>query len=448
MTGLLERVRNYARRHDLWQPGDHVLVALSGGPDSVVLLHVMNEVAGEHDVRVGAAHINYGLRGAESDGDAQFCRQLCERLGLPFHLCHPGTEREGNVQDWARRERFRLLRDVRDRESYTAAATGHTADDRAETLIIQLFRGGAPPALANMTPRTSTLIRPLLGQSRRDVMSYLQAHRIPFRVDRSNRSSQYRRNRVRNELLPLAADIFQTDVTAALVGEADMLGLIGGGIEQVATGLSESAQQVDQGYRMNLDLLTSHHPGLQLMVLRQLAARLGATPGRHQTLRLLELIQSAPGYRVELGHGVTAERGREDVWLLKQIDPQPAIPVNLAGVIHLPDGSRLEVQPVEPVPPHPGGRTRARMAIPDPEEQLVVRRARPGDRMQPFGMNGSRLVFDMLGEAGVPSQRREHSWVLATNETIYWLLGVRQSEAGRVTPGARPVYEFAWLTEA
>ena len=447
MTDLARRMRAYARRHQLWTQRNAVLVALSGGPDSVALLHLISELRDQDELQVGAAHMNFGLRSDESDGDAEFCRRLCKNLDVPLYEQRPAAAMRGNTQDWARRERYAMFHRLRDREGYDRVATGHTSDDRAETLIIQLFRGAGMDALANMAPSSGDLIRPLLPVSRQDVRTYLRQRRLTFRVDRSNESSAYRRNRVRSELLPLAADIFDTDVARSLVGEADMLSLAGDYIERSAATLEAMTQRVPEGLRISLDALSAHHPVLRVAALRKMAAELGATPGREQSLRLLELVGAGPGRRVELGQGVAAERGRTDVWLLKHIAPLPAVVVNLSGVVNLPDGSSVEVRPAEPAPPYPDGRSRARMTLPDPSGELVVRRARPGDRMRPFGMRGSRLVFDLLSEAGVPSQRREHSWVLASDETIYWLLGVRQSESGRVTPGARPVYEFTWMAE-
>jgi tRNA(Ile)-lysidine synthase len=327
-------------------------------------------------------------------------------------------------------------------------AVAHTADDRAETFLLQLFRGAGPEAMGRLLTATGGTIRPLVQTRRSEVMKYLGARRLPFRVDRSNLTATYRRNRIRHELLTLAGDIFETDAVAALNDQADLYALDAEYMERAAVTLHSQAQRSEGETRLSLAALERAAPALQLRALRRLARDLGATPSRAQSLRLLELTNQVPGRRVELGHGVEAERGRSDIWFYRRQESRAAVCVKVPGHTELPDGTLLEATPASPRPPFPDGRRAVRVNLSPASRRLSVRAARAGDRMQPFGMQGRRLVFDLLAEAGVPRHRRDQSWVLTDGEEIYWLLGIRQGEVGRVDTDTEAVYEFNWIAEA
>jgi tRNA(Ile)-lysidine synthase len=447
VTELAAAVLNTARAHRLWQRGDRILVALSGGPDSVALLHLLHELREPQKLTLAAFHVNFHLRNRESDGDLDFCRRLCASLAVPLHAFDATTPPAGNVQDWARRERRQLSAACMQALDFDRLALAHTAGDRAETFLLHLFRGAGPEAMGRLLSATGETIRPLVQTRRSEIMDYLGAGRLPFRIDRSNLTARYRRNRIRHELLALAGDIFDTDAVAALNEQANLYALDAEYLERTAVTIHSQARRFEGEARISLAALKHAAPALQLRALRRLACDLGATPSRAQALRLLELTNRMPGRRVELGHGVEAERGRSDIWFYIRKESCEAVGVEIPGHTELPDGTLLEATPASPGPPYPDGRRTVRVNLSPASRRLSVRAARAGDRMQPFGMQGRRLVFDLLAEAGVPRHRRDQSWVLTDGEVIYWLLGVRQSEVGRVDTGTEAVYEFNWIAE-
>jgi tRNA(Ile)-lysidine synthase len=431
----------------MWQRGDRILVALSGGPDSVAVLHVLHELSATQELGLGAFHVNFHLRERESDGDLDFCRRLCASLDVPLYAFDPTAPPAGNIQDWARDERMQRGSECLHGHGYDHLAVGHTADDRAETFVLQFFRGAGPHAMGHLLPATGEVIRPLVHTTRAQVMRFLCARRLPFRIDRSNLTLRYRRNRVRHELLTLAGEIFETDAIALLNEQANLYALDAEYLERAAVTLYSQAQRSDREAHLSLAALRRHAPALQLRALRRIARDLGAEPGRAQSLRLLELTNQMPGRRVELGHGVEAERGQSDIWFYSRQGSFAAVCVKVPGHTKLPDGTLLRATVTSGQPPFPDGRRAVRVNLAPRSGNLSVRTARAGDRMQPFGMRGRRLVFDLLAEAGVPRHRRDQSWVLTDGEEIYWLLGVRQAEVGRVDTDSEVVYEFNWIAE-
>lgn len=215
MTEELERQAAALIRKRDWIPeGGRVLVACSGGPDSVALLHVMKHLGKGFGFAVGAAHVDHMLRGEESEEDARFVRAMCAGLGVPFH----GTaipvgkivrEQGGNVQDICRAERYRYFAEVMEAEGYGVLATAHHADDVLETVLMRLARGTANAAPGIPVSRKfghGLLIRPFLLSERREVMEYLDVRGLSYRTDPSNMKPDYTRNRFRHRILPLIRD--------------------------------------------------------------------------------------------------------------------------------------------------------------------------------------------------------------------------------------------------
>ena len=281
---LPEWVLTYARREGLFTTGDRVLVAVSGGPDSVALLHLLVRLAPELGLDLGVAHFDHGLRGEDSRADADFVADLARRLGLP---CHQGR---GQVRDAARRDkvslqmaarklRLQFLQDTRRRHGYAKLALGHTADDQVELFWLRLLRGAGLEGLKGMWPATPEgLVRPLLAVGKAVLLAWLEQEALPYRLDASNLSRAYLRNRVRLDLLPhltrsynprLAQTIWRTQ---SLLQEDERLLArdTAAAWDRVARRLAADCFALDLNRFFRLE------PALQRRVLRAGVARLGA----------------------------------------------------------------------------------------------------------------------------------------------------------------------------
>lgn len=445
-TLLATRVLTLARQESLWSPGDCILVALSGGADSVALLQVLASVADAEELELVAAHVNYGLRGDESDGDEAHCRALCDTLDIPLETMRAPAPPAGNVQDWARRVRQRWFAELADENACHRIATGHTANDRAETLVLQWLRGASRRGAANMRSRSGRWIRPLLTSTRADIESYLNAVNVSFRTDSTNDTPRYRRNRVRREVLPLLSDIFDTNAVAALSASADLYSIEAEYLEREAAHHLHLIEPAPCGLKLALSPLLSLHQAMTLRVLKRALEHMEVRPRRDLLFQLSELLSAPSGKRLRLNRRVTAERGRDHLWLFVASPAAEAVTIQVPGITTLPDGSLLIVEPLTRPADVPRGDHEIVASVPD-SVQLQVRPARPGDRIRPFGFRGSRLVFDLLSEAGVPRHLRTHNWVLEGPTRILWLLGHRAAEETRVLPDSAEVYQFRWTAE-
>lgn len=216
---LLKRVQTFAAAHTLWRPGSRILLAVSGGPDSVCLLDIMAFLSQKYSFTLGIAHVNYRLRGKDSQADEQFVRDLAQRYRIPCFIKHypsNGLRDENTLRDF----RSAFFATLKKQHRYDRLALGHHMDDQAETLLMNLIRGTGPMGMAGMLPRHGSHIRPLLALDRTQILRYLAARSLEFRTDQSNADTRYTRNRIRHELLPLLRDRFNPNIIATLARSA------------------------------------------------------------------------------------------------------------------------------------------------------------------------------------------------------------------------------------
>ena len=233
---LVEVARDAIRRSGMTRSGEVVLVALSGGGDSVALLDVLRALAPELRVTLHAVHVHHGLR-PEGDADAAFVRGLCADLGIPFHLERVAVKRappwEG-LEAEARRARYAAFREVARRVGAQRVATAHTADDQAETVVMRLLEGAGPRGLAGIAPVRGIFIRPLLGARRTDVEAHLRGQGLAWVEDASNRDPRFLRNRIRHEVLPYLVEAIEPDIVSRLARSAALVRSLVDDLERVA----------------------------------------------------------------------------------------------------------------------------------------------------------------------------------------------------------------------
>ena len=224
---MLSRVAEPIRRYRMFEPGQHIGVAVSGGADSVCLLHVLLELATQWRLRLTVLHLNHGLRGEESREDERFVRGLAARLGLPaiiraVDVAADAAQSSDNLEQAARRARLSFFREQLAAGDMARIATGHTSNDQAETVLFRFLRGSGGAGLAAIRPVTREgLVRPLLNARRADVEEFLRARGLCWREDSSNASLQFARNRIRRQLLPQLAKEWNPALAETLHRAAD-----------------------------------------------------------------------------------------------------------------------------------------------------------------------------------------------------------------------------------
>lgn len=445
------------RRSGMLRGGESVLVAVSGGADSVALLDLLQSLAGEWRLTLHAVHVDHGLR-PSSRADADFVCELCAQWDVPLHVERVAVRQtppwEG-LEAEARRARYVAFREVARRIDAQRIATAHTADDQAETVLMRILEGAGPRGLAGIAATRGMLIRPLLEARRTDVEAHLRARGIPWVEDESNRDTRFLRNRIRHEVLPYLAETIEPSIVEHLVRSATLVRSMVEDLERAAAlELARLGQRAPEGFILKVADLSGLPHELALETLRHAARELGHTGAlrrhAHQALRRL-LVPSVARGGFRTGSLIVERSGR---WL--RVGPgrlPPLAPRDLPvpGEVALPEiGSVLEARCF----PRPHGyiTPREKMLTAFDADllpgRLQVRARRTGDRFAPFGGPDERRLKSLLIDAGVPRWSRQRVPLLEAAGDIIWVAGLRRGRAAPIGPETQRILEVTLRSES
>lgn len=464
-----ERVLGFIREHKLITTGEKVVVAVSGGSDSVCLLHILLNLRKELKIELHIAHLNHQLRGAESDADADYVAELAKKLDIPATIekrdvkGYQARERL-SPEEAAREVRYGFLAEVAKAVGAEKAAAGHTRDDHIETILMHLIRGSGTRGLRGLQPATPwqsggkslTIIRPLLELSHAETEDYCRRHKLMPRLDASNLSLSPLRNRVRRQLLPLLESYNPAVAEAMLrtgrIADDDITFLD----EQVARLWDEVIKREGKSLILDKEAFEKLPPALKRYLLRAAVERLlGSAKDvemRHIE-EMLALTTKAAGKRLNLpkGLGFAVEYDR---YLLtpdaNALYPLPELEgefrLNVPGETKLP-GWRVEAAIVE----------RAEMgeaddftAYFDPAkvgEEISVRARRRGDRFQPQGLDQPKKLGEFMIDAKIPQAWRRGIPLVCSGKQIIWVVGWRLGERAKVSPYTKRVLRLRFEKE-
>ena len=456
---LPDRVLRTAEQHKLFAAGQSVVVAVSGGPDSVALLHCLHALRETWPITLTAAHLDHGFRGAESAADADYVRALCDRLEIACRATYenvPEQKKQMHLssQEAARRVRHAFLRRVAKEVGADRIALGHTRDDRAETILLNLFRGTGPDGLAGFPAVRLPLVRPLYDVSRAETVEYCALHGLSPRTDPSNTSLYYGRNRIRHELLPYLATHFNPRISDALLRMADLV--------------SVDNEALAADARRCLALVRREH-GTGSIVLSADTLAHGSLALQRRTLRLAisEIRGDLHGIDQELIAAVLhAAARRERLVVQLPQDGSPACRISLdpdsltvalervaaapakwrvelpaEGEAALPQGGRIATRVFAGIGEARRALERIEASGPVPDAllfplaavrlPLAARSWSKGDRMRPRGMSGTKKLQDIFVDGKTPSKQRAYVPVIVesgSDERILGVLGVQGGE--------------------
>ena len=456
MAPLAARVVGTIRRQHLAPADARVLVALSGGSDSVALLLIMRELHARGDVVLaGAAHLNHRLR-PESDEDESFCRALAARLNVPFVSEHfdvgeLARREKRSIEDAARGARYAFLARAADALEADCIATGHTRDDQAETFLLRILRGAGTRGLGGIRPRNGRVIRPLLDVGRDELRRFVVAAGAEFREDASNMDVRIARNRVRHELLPLLQTRFSPAIVGILAREAGLARRDEDFLEQQAVDLTRRIvlSESDSEIRIAADALHRAHPALGSRVARVLLERFSG-----QRAIGFEHVECVLDLAARRSDAAVALPGQEAVRSGPEIVLRPgsrlrhdavnsfAFPLSIPGEV---EAGRWIIGAAEAIGPTAPNAWAARSAEVGIEAgrvtlPLAVRNRRPGDRFRPLGAPGRRKLQDFLVDRKVPRPERDAlPLVVDARDRIVWVPGLSVAEDFRVSHPSQAV---------
>lgn len=446
------KIENRIRRHEMIRAGDRVIAAVSGGADSVVLLHTLHGLRAKLDMELGAAHLDHGLRGGEGREDAAFVMDYAASLDLPCvaeraDVADYCRKNGCSIERGAREVRYGFLRKVLLNQEADSVATGHTADDQAETVLMRLLRGSGSSGLSAIRPvRDGWIIRPLLDVTSDEIAAYARKHGLSYRTDRTNEDQDVLRNRIRHHLVPLLQREYNPHIVQGLArladvtrGEAEYLDA------KATTFLADHARHEDgKILRLDLGAWTDAAPALQRILVRRLVRTLG---GSEERLRFDQVedarawIGRGPVGRIhELPCGIRMECRKSELVLRRGLLTPFRLNLEVPGKVEVP-GTNLSIHVAEGSAETAPDAT-AHRAVFDAaavRRPWTVRSREQGDRMSPFGLAGQKTLKKLFNEWDVPRLLRDRVPVVTDGTQILWVAGYRQSNEGLVTGKTRRV---------
>jgi tRNA(Ile)-lysidine synthase len=457
---LLQRVRQFVRQHGLFRAETRVVVALSGGSDSVALALILRELDASGEVRlVGAAHFNHQLRD-HARRDEQFSASVARSLEVPFVADREDVRaraRRGrrSLEDAAREARYEFFERARQQFDADVVALGHTRDDQAETFLLRLLRGAGPRGLAAMYPQHGTMIRPVLDCRREELRTYLNKRGMTYVEDETNDDSGIPRNRIRAELLPLLVDRFNPAIVDVLAHEAELARETWAWLESVASQFEKGDPSPDPFFEVER-LLAAPPPLRRLVLWRAMNAAAGGRSVSFEhvdaALRLLNADSGAvdaPGHRVErIGSRVVLTGRRNGANRANRANPVNLFeyPLSIPGEVQLAESgcivaAELETGPADAKAAVRSGKGPLALVRRDLfQGPLAVRNRRPGDKFRPVGLGGRKKLQDYFVDRKVALGRRDRvPLVVDGSDRIVWVAGFGIDEAFRVTDPSQSV---------
>ncbi len=426
---MLERFISYIRLNDLCTPADRLLLAVSGGVDSMVMLHLFQQ-AGFTSLAV--AHANFGLRGEESEEDERFVEGYCRTRGIPFFIRHFQTKEYAlqhgiSIQMAARDLRYAWFNELARAENFTAVATAHSLTDSTETFLLNWLHGASAESLTGIPPKNQRVIRPLLFATRSEIEAYAARHGLTWREDTSNATDAYTRNYLRHHVLPHLAQInaeWQHNAARSMEKLKGTLMLQ----EEALQLLKEKYVQAhsdDVVIRKEL-FKKFNHP----FILYKLLQPYGFS--YQQCITIARLINAQPG-KSFLSHSHQLVIDRTTLNVAKHAKAWPGITIS-TNMTTAELGPWKIIQEFSVSNKHHAD---ARIAVLDAEKltyPLHWRVWRPGDFFYPLGMNHRKKISDFLTDNKVPLTEKSRVTVLESNGNIVWVVGLRIDNRYKVTP--------------
>ncbi len=453
-------VKKTITKYDMLQPGERVVAAVSGGADSMALLHSLWEMRRDFRLHLVVAHLDHGLR-PEAAQEKSFVRKAAAELGVPFISRRADVRQKQHelrltLQEAAREARYAFLQEAAKAHQATKIALGHTADDQAESIIMRLLRGSGTRGLSGIPPvRGGIFIRPLIEVWREEVESFLQERKVAYLSDPSNRSLHFLRNRVRHELLPILQQ-YNPRFRQTLVQMADLFRAEEKFWQKIMEEKFPALVRSRKKDSITLDIpsLAAQPLPLRLRYFRHAIENLSGNLRRVGLPHIL-LIESVlqnpePNKSLQLPQGLCVAKAYQALTLAKS--REEAIPFEHVvlgpGYVEIPEigrGMSFEVEARKPTVRFENSSGVALLDYDTVDFPLIIRSPRPGDRFQPLGMEGEKKVKDLFIDCKIPAAQRRRIPLLFKEDRLLWVAGVRMDHRARLKPETQRILRVELL---
>ena len=413
-------------------PKKSVLVALSGGADSVALLHMMHRLSQKYGFNVYSAHINHGLRGKDADFDENFSKSISERLGIPCYVLHADVKaqakQKGISEELAGREiRYSFFNELMQMHDIEYTATAHHKNDNAETIIMNFMRGSSIKGLCGIPYKRERFIRPLLDVSRVEIERYCKDNSLDFVTDKTNNESIYTRNKIRNVLIPDIEINFNPNIVETITKNAQM----------IAQDEDFISHTVDLEYKrlvnnnaVDISELLSLHTAISMRIIRRMIDSFCGISDVSSSVinNTYEIAKKGKtGLFTDVTSSVQAriEYGKLIIGYTEADCPPFSYTIKIGERKFIPElGYTVNTEPATEMSKD----GKEYFSIPDGTNEIVIRNRKSGDTFIPTGMNGTKTVKSYMIDKKIPKSKRSRTGIITISDNIAWIIGYRRDE--------------------
>lgn len=469
---MKEKVKNYIIEKNMIKKGDKILIALSGGPDSIALTHVLYTLKEYFDIQLFAAHINHCVRGHEADEDEDYAKEFCGRLNIPFFSLRIDinelAKNKGISTEMAGREaRYDFFNKIKKEHNIDKIALAHNSNDQAETLLMRIMRGTGIQGLIGIKPvRDEYYIRPILGIDRTKIEEYCQGNNLMPRIDKTNLETIYSRNKVRLELIPYIKDNFNEDIVDTLNRLSETIEKDNDFLEDITSKYFNEYIKINNGEIIIDKDAFSLHEAMITRVIRRALEKLTGDLVNFEKVHIYDIIKlnkQGTGKSINLPKGVLVQNIYGDLVLSflnkKSVNSKTELKISqellskevLSNGITLNEnilgyGVSLKLISNNDINFKNNNFTKY-FDIGEDIESIVIRNRQDGDRFNPYGMMGTKKLKDIFIDLKVRKDLRDNIPLVLINEKIAWIVGYRVSNAFKVSRNSRNILEIKFEGE-
>jgi len=436
-----QNIIKFVENSFLLEKGENVLIALSGGPDSVFALYFFSKFKRRFKIKVFAAHVNHNLRGKDSDDDEMFVKTLCEKMKIPLLTMSVDVkkfkeEEKFSTEEAARILRYEALRKAAEKFGCSKIITAHTSDDNTETVLLNLTKGTGLSGIAGIPVKRGKIIRPLLSVDKKSILEYLKQNEISFRIDKTNEENDFQRNYIRNKIIPGLKEI-NPALNETFFKSSNVFRNAKRIIDSVIA-KNFKKYVVEKKGELKISTALAEKEGKEIFletVKFAVEQNFGISLQYSVLVNLFELSLNQTGKKVKIDKSISAIKERSGIVFSKKKKEKPFAPIEIGlGKSVKINGSEIKISKAEKFDGKLKQRKNREIISADKiEGKFILRRWKRGDSFRPLGMRGTKNVSDFLTEQKIDSSKRKEILVLTNKNKIVWVVGLRIDDRFKIT---------------
>lgn len=451
MEKIEQKALRFIEENKLIDRGDKILVAISGGPDSVFLMHFLKKFDKMLKIELGAVHINHMMRGKSSDADEEFCRELSLNLKLKLFSLRKNVKAFSRKSKISIEEAGRIIRyaefdKVMKKFGANKLATAHNCSDNAETVLLNLIKGTGLKGISGIPVKRGYIIRPILGLNKAEILEYLKRHRIEFKIDESNLSENFERNYLRLKIIPSIKERLNPELEKSLLNSSENFRSVLSFIEKKKdVEVGKTFEFINDELRFKIKRFGLIDKELRSYYLKNTVEdKFNVQLTFRDIKNIIHLINKEPGKKINLSNNLTAFNERVSIRISrnKEKDTFEAITLHEGDEVNTNDRI-LSVKLFNKIPEKfLGNGIKEYISADKLKGNFILRRWKAGDRFVPFGFKGTKKISDFLNEQKIPTSKKEEQLVLTYRNKIVWVVGLRIDDRFRITNNTKKVFEL------